>query len=85
MPEITFKYAEISLRVKQALLQEFSDAGIFLSEGYGGRVHVKIISAKFADRSPSDRQAYVYDVLRAKLDADSQAVTLVTAVSPDDL
>lgn len=85
MPEITYDYQRIAPTVETALREEFGDAGIFLSQGYGGRVHVKIISRKFNDSSSSDRQAYVFDVLRAKLGDDSQAVTLVTALSPDDL
>jgi hypothetical protein len=61
MPEVTFDYNVIAPLVEAALRQAFPGEGVFLSPGYNGRVHVKLISAK------------------------SQAVSLVSAYSPDEL
>ena len=81
----SFPYQQIAPRVRAVLGKAFNEAGIFLSEGYLGRIHVKIVDHAFDNLSPSDRQATVYDVIRAELGADSQAVTFVTAISPNDI
>ena len=85
MPELAFNYKELAPRVEAALREELSGDGVFLSEGYKGRVHVKIVSSRFNGMSTADRQVYVYDLLRAKHGADSQAVSLVSAYSADEL
>jgi stress-induced morphogen len=85
MPEVAFNYHELAPRVQLALREEFPNDGIYLSPGYNGRVHIKIISEKFNGKSSSERQTYMYEVLQSKLGEDSQAVSLVSAYSVDEL
>jgi stress-induced morphogen len=48
-------------------------------------VWIKGRSPKFKNLSGSERQTYVYDALNSKLGAEAQAVSLVSAYSPDEL
>ena len=65
--------------------EEFPHDRVFLSEGYKGRVHVKIVSPRFNGMRSAERQVYIYGLLRAKVDADSDSVSLVSAYSVDQL
>lgn len=85
MPEIAFDYNDLKPKVEAALREGFPSAGIFLSKGYNGRVHVKIVSDLFNNMSSAERQTYVYDLLNAKLSGEAQGVSLVSAYSADEL
>jgi stress-induced morphogen len=85
MPEVAFNYNELAPRVEAALREEFVGDGVFLSEGYKGRVHIKIVSTKFDRMSTAERQVYVYEVLNSKLASDSEAVSLVSSYSVEEL
>ena len=85
MPELTFDFKKIAPRVIGAIQGDLRESAGFLSEGYKGRVHVKVISPFFQGKGIGERQAYIFELLRSKLDTDAQAVTLVTVYSPDEL
>ncbi len=85
MPEIAFEYKLEAPKVVNALREEFPHDTIATTQGYRGRVHVKVVSERFNGMNGEDRQAFVYDLLRSKLGADSQAVSLVQAYGTEDL
>lgn len=85
MPELTFDYKTEAPRVKKTLEAALPGCAVYTSEGYKGRVHVKVIADQFVGKSPEDRQAYVYDILRSVLGSGSQVVTLVSAYSPEEV
>ncbi|RYG36238.1 hypothetical protein EON81_10390 [bacterium] len=85
MSDIEFDYPKASQSVVNALREEFPHDTIATTKGYKGRVHVKIVSETFNGMNGEDRQAFVYDLLRAKLGEESQPVTLVQAWGTEDL
>ena len=85
MPDIVFDYQTESQRVKEALRAVFPQDTIATDEGYNGRVHVKVVSERFNHRSEREKQAMIFDILRDKLGADVQAVSLAMAYGTDEL
>ena len=85
MTDTAFDYETLSPQVVGALREEFPHDTIATTKGYKGRVHVKIVSETFNGMNSQERQAYVYDLLRAKIGDDSQAVTLVQVYGTEDL
>ncbi|MFN3650600.1 MAG: hypothetical protein ACK47B_13570 [Armatimonadota bacterium] len=76
---------ELSARVEAALREEFPRDTIDLEPGYGGRVRAKIVSRRFNGMSEREKQAFVWDLLRARLGTESQGVTYVLAYGTDEL
>ena len=85
MPEQIFDYPQEALRVTAALREGFPQDTIDTSEGYNGRVHVKIVSNRFNGKSEREKQAFIWEMLKEKLGADAQAVTLATVYGTDEL
>ncbi len=81
----SYNYEEIAPRVKQALRHAFPQDTMVTSEGYLGRVHVKVVSERFNGMSDREKQAYVYEVLNTHLQEEAQAVSLAVAYGTDEL
>jgi stress-induced morphogen len=71
--------------VAAALTQGFPGSAIKTEEGWQGRVHVRIVSERFDGKSEAEKQGMVWEVLRAVLGADAQAVSLVLPYGMDEL
>ena len=76
MEETKFNYIQESPRVTEALREEFPTDTIDTTEGYNGRIHVKLVSRRFNGMSEAEKQAFIWDLLRDKLGPDAQAVSL---------
>ena len=85
MPEVLFDYQIEARRVKEALRVAFPHDTIATDEGYNGRVHVKIVSERFNSRSEREKQDLIWEILRDRLGAESQAVSLALAYGTDEL
>lgn len=85
MPTATFDYTQEAAKVKKALRAEFPQDTIATSEGYAGRVHVKVVSERFNGMSERDKQQYLWDLVQDHLGEDAQAVSLALAYSTDEL
>ena len=78
-------YENLSARVEAALRTEFPQDTIVLKEGYKGRVHVMVVSAKFNGMSEEERRARVRDILDEHLKQDAQGVSLVIPYATEEL
>ena len=85
MPEIAFNYMQESKRVVEALRTEFPTDTVVTDEGYNGRVHVKVVSSRFNGMNEEQKQQMIHDILRERLGADAQAVSLAMAYGTDEL
>lgn len=85
MPEVLFDYQTESERIKEALRAAFPHDTVATDEGYNGRVHVKVVSERFNGRSEREKQDLIWEALRDKLGAESQAVSLALAYGTDEL
>jgi stress-induced morphogen len=81
----TYDFVGLSLNAKQALSSEFPGSAVSVDEGWHGRVHMKIVSDIFNGKSEAVKQEIVWNVLREKLGADAQGVSLVLAYGFDEL
>jgi stress-induced morphogen len=82
---LVFDFAQVKREVIAALRVEFPQDTIAVSEGWHGRAHVKIVSERFNGRSEMEKQQIVWDILRAALGPEAQAVSLVLAYGVDEL
>ena len=80
-----FDYQTESVRVEEALREDFPKDTIDTSEGYKGRVHVKLVSRFFNGKSEQEKQAYIWDLLKDKLRDNAQAVSLALVFGTDEL
>ena len=81
-----FDYKTVSVRVIEILNEAFPNSAIQTAEGFEGRVHVKIISGALDDKSERVKQELVWEVLRARLDAEEQqAVSFILPYGIDEL
>lgn len=80
-----FDYEAEARRAVEALRTEFPRDTIVTKRGYNGRVQLTLVSEKLNGRTEREKQDYVWSVLRDKLGQDSQAVSIVTAYSTDEL
>ncbi len=85
MAATTFNYPEATKKAEAGLRKVFENDTISFSEGYNGRVHVKIVSEKFNKMNAQERQQYVFEILNDEMGADAQAVSLVMPYGTDDL
>ncbi len=85
MASTTFDYAKISQQTKDVLAEEIPNAMVSTEEGFGGRVHVKIVSDRFDGMSEREKQEYVWQILRTRLEADAQAISFVLPYGSDEL
>jgi acid stress-induced BolA-like protein IbaG/YrbA len=85
MPETGFDYQAEAERVREALRGAFPQDTIATDEGYNGRVHVKVVSERFNRRSEREKQDLLWEILRDRLGAEAQAVSLALAYGTDEL
>ncbi|MCW3096044.1 MAG: hypothetical protein JWL77_1662 [Chthonomonadaceae bacterium] len=85
MPETIFNYDQEAERVVKALRAEFPTDTIDTTEGYNGRVHLKVVSRRFNGWSEAQKQAFITELLRDKLGPDAQAVSLALMYGTDEL
>jgi stress-induced morphogen len=84
--ERVYNYEEIAPKVKASLRRAFPDnSTVVTSEGYGGRVHAKVVSERFSGISEREKQAIIWDALRDELQERAQAVSLALAYGTDEL
>ena len=83
---VMFDFAQEAKKV-QAILQEAfgPNAAVHTEEGWHGRVHAKIVSSDFDGKSEVEKQEMIWSVLRERLGAESQAVSLVLAYGLDEI
>lgn len=81
----TYNYQQESARVVEALRKEFPHDTIKTSEGWHGRVHVKIVSEQFDGKNEAEKQQIVWDILKHYLKRSVKAVSLVLAYGTDEL
>jgi stress-induced morphogen len=83
---VDYDYAALAPKVKAALRRAFPEnSTIVTSEGYGGRVHAKVVSERFNGISERQKQDILWNALRSELKEDAQAVSLALAYGPDEL
>ncbi len=85
MPDITFNYDQEAERVVNALRTEFPTDTIDTTEGYNGRVHLKVVSRRFNGWNEAQKQAFIGELLRDKLGPNAQAVSLALVYGTDEL
>ncbi len=80
-----FDYQTESVRVEEALREDFPKDMIDTSESYKGRVHVKPVSRFFNGKSQQEKQACIWDLLKDKLGDNAQAVSPALVLATDEL
>ena len=85
MTETKFDYSTIAQQVKAAVRAKFPEDTIVVSEGYNGRVHLKLVSQMFDGWNEREKQAYIWDLLRDELPEVAQGVSLALAYGTDEL
>jgi stress-induced morphogen len=85
MPAKVFDFDQLAPKVEQALREEFPKDTIEINKGYKGRVHVLIVSPRFNDMTERQKQDYIWDILKAELEEDVQAVSLALVYGTDEL
>jgi hypothetical protein len=81
-----YDFAKLSEKVKAALSAAFGDRALIeLSEGYLGRVHVLLVTGDLNGKSDSEKQNFVWDILKAELGRSAQGVSLVIAYGTEEL
>ena len=86
MPTLSFNYAQISAKVREALQRAFGpNTAIRTDEGEAGRIYVRIVSDRFDGLSERVKQDMIWNTLRQELQEDSQAVALVLAFGTDQV
>jgi acid stress-induced BolA-like protein IbaG/YrbA len=73
-------------RVEKVFEEAFPEAVVDVSSGYGGNVHVVLVSKRFNRMSEEDKQALAWDVARGQLAADELLrVSIIFAYGPREL
>jgi hypothetical protein len=85
MSATTFDYAEVADKAMKALRGAFPNAAIETEEGFGGRVHVRIITPDLNGRGEREKQAVVWEVLNRELGECAQGVSIVLPYGMDEL
>ena len=85
MTHVAYNYQNEAKRVVEALRREFPQDTIDTSEGYNGRVHLKIVSRRFNGMSEKEKQNYIWDLMNSELGPDAQSVSLALVYGTDEL
>ena len=80
-----FDYEAVAPQVMEALRRAFPDETLEVSEGYRGRVHVLVVSRRFNGLTEMKRQEMIWEILRAELGEEAEAVTLAALYGTEDL
>ena len=83
--EVAYDYAEEQKRVIAALRPEFPHDTISTEPGYKGRVHLKIVSERFNGMPDRQKNETVRELLREKLGAGEQVVSILVVYGTDEL
>ena len=78
-------FDEFAPKVEQALRDEFPKDTIEITQGYKGRVHLLIVSPKFNDMTERQKQDFIWEILKAELEDEVQAVSLALVYGTDEL
>ena len=85
MPGTIYNFAEEAKRVEEVLRKQFPQDAIDTSEGYNGRVHVKVVSKYFNGKNEAQKQDILWEMLKSELGQGAQAVSLALAYGTDEL
>jgi acid stress-induced BolA-like protein IbaG/YrbA len=85
MPAKVFDFDKLELQVKEVLRETFPEDTIEISKGYKGRVHVLVVSSKFNDMTDRQKQDFIWEILKAELEDEVQAVSLALVYGTDEL
>lgn len=85
MAAVEYDYEAVAGKAVKALRSAFPESVIEVEPSYKGRVHLRIVSPAFNGKNEQEKQALVWDVLRAELEEDAQAITLALAYGMDEL
>lgn len=82
-----FAYEAVAPQVMEALRRAFPDETVEVSEGRQGqgRVHVLVVSRRFNGLTEMERQDMIWEILRAELGEEAEAVTLAALYGTEDL
>ena len=75
MSEQVSTFTGESRRVEQALRQEFPHDTIDTTEGYNGRVHLKVVSRRFNGMNERQKQQCAREILNGRLGAEARAIS----------
>ncbi len=85
MAAAEFDFADVKEKAEKALRAVFPTDTIDVTESYKGRAHVLIVSATFNGMSERQKQDFIWDVLRAEMESDADAVTSVVCYGTEEL
>ncbi len=85
MPAKVFDFDKLESQVKEVLRETFPEDTIEISKGYKGRVHVLVVSPKFNDMTDQQKQNFIWEILKAELEDEVQAVSLALVYGTDEL
>ena len=85
MPGTIYNFTQEAERVELALRKQFPNDTIDTSEGYNGRVHVKVVSKRFNRMNEAQKQDILWEALKSELGSDAQSVSLALAYGKDEL
>ena len=77
-------YAELAEKAMRAIRDAVPNASVSTTEGWHGRVHMKIVAPYFDGKSESDKQTIVWDVLRDSLGEEAQGIALALVYGHDE-
>ena len=85
MPAKVFDFDKLEPQVKEVLRETFPEDTIEISKGYKGRVHVLVVSPKFNGMTDEQKQNFIWEILKAELEDEVQAVSLALVYGTDEL
>ena len=86
MAVATFDFATESRRVEKVFHAALGDnTTTKTSEGWQGRVHVKVVSPLFDGKSEAEKQELAWEILREGMGSAASVVSLVLAFGMDEL
>ena len=80
-----FDYSKTAQDAEAAVRKAFPKAFVDVSEGYLGRVHLVVVSRDFDGLSEKQKQDKLWEVLKAELGRNAQAISLAMAWGVDEL
>lgn len=85
MTLVAYDFGVLAPQVEAALRSEFPRDTMDVSEGYLGRVRIKLVSSRFNGMDEREKQDLVWQILRARLGPEAQAVSYVLVYGTDEL
>ncbi len=74
-------------KIKEIIKHHFSDDTVDVSDGYGGNIHVVVVSRKFDDLSEKEKQELLWNIIDQSDLSDEQKVkiSMILPMSPAEL